>query len=300
MEYHRRPSLIGPLILITLGVLFLLANFGMLPLSFWEIAARFWPLVLILVGLELVFGRRSAIGALVVVVLWLALVGGVVWLASAGGGVLPSAPLITETLSEPLGDIKSATINLDIGVATTNVIALGAEASDLMKGTFAHSSGIRIAKSYNVAANEGRLGLKGEGADIALFDFRNSRWDIGLNPGLPLVLNVNGGVGRVELDLSGLNVTAINLDAGVGTIAATTPSKGVTTLRVNGGVGNATITVPNGVSARIHVNSGLGAIRVNETRFPKAADGYQSSDYGSSANKIDIAVDGGVGSVDIR
>ena len=300
MEYHRRPSLIGPLILITLGVLFLLANFGMLPLSFWEIAARFWPLILVLVGLELVFGRRSAIGALVVVVLWLGLVGGVVWLASAGGGVQPIAPMTTETLSEPLGDIKSATVNLDIGVATTSVTALGVEATDLMKGTFAHTSGIRIVKSYNVASGEGRLGLKSEGADIAQFDFRNSRWEIGLNPGLPLVIGVNGGVGRVDLDLSGLNVTAINLDAGVGSITATTPKAGVTTLRVNGGVGNATITIPTGVSARVHVNSGLGTIRVNETRFPKSGDGYQSSDYGSAANKIDIAVDGGVGSVDIR
>jgi hypothetical protein len=300
MEYRRRPGLIGPLILITLGVLFLLANFGMLPLTFWEIAARFWPLVLILVGLELIVGRRSTIGALVIVVLWLALVAGIVWLAIAGGGVLPTAPMITETLSEPLGDIKSATINLDIGVATTNVTALGADATDLMKGTFAHTSGSRIVKSYTTTLSEGQLGLKGEGADFGLFDFRNNRWDISLAPLLPLVLNVNGGVGRVDLDLSGLNVTAINLDAGVGTIAATAPRTGMATLRVNGGVGNATITVPDGVSARIRINSGLGAIRVNEARFPNSGDAYQSSDYASSANRIDIAVDGGVGSIEIR
>lgn len=300
MEYRRRPSLVGPLILITLGVLFLLANLGMLPLTFWEIAARFWPLVLILVGLELVIGLRSTIGALVIVVLWLALVAGVVWLTFAGGGVLPTAAMTTETLSQPLGDIKSATVKLDIGVATTNVTALGPDAVDLMKGTFAHSSGIRIVKSYNETLGEGQLGLRGEGAGFSPFDFGNSQWDIGLNPSPPLALNVNGGVGRVYLDLSGLNVTAINLDAGVGTIVATTPQIGVTTLTVNGGVGNVMITVPNGVSARIRVNSGLGAVRVSEARFPKSGSGYQSSDFAASPNRIDITVDGGIGSIDVR
>lgn len=300
MEYRRRPSLIGPLILITIGILFLLANLGMLPFTFWEIAARFWPLILILIGLEIIFGRRSMIGALIVVVLWLALIGGVIWLSFAGGGVLPTNTAVTDQLSQPLGDIQSAALDLNIGIATTNVTALAPGAADLMSGTFAHTPGTRIVKNYSVVGSAARLELREEGLDFPMFDYGGSRWDIGLNPQVPIALSVNGGLGRANLDFGALKITSLSIDAGVGSITIATPKTGVASMRVNGGVGSATITIPDGVAANIRVNSGLGGVHMSESRFPKFGDGYQSADYASAANKIDIDVNGGVGSINIR
>ena len=46
----------GAFILILLGILFLLSNFGVLPWSVWEIIGRFWPVALILFGLEILIG----------------------------------------------------------------------------------------------------------------------------------------------------------------------------------------------------------------------------------------------------
>lgn len=300
MEYRRRPSLIGPLIVITIGILFLLANLGMLPFTFWEIAYRFWPLILILIGLEIIFGRRSMIGALVVVALWLALIGGVLWLAYAGGGVLPTSAAITDQLSEPRGDVKSATVDLNIGTAQTFVSALGSDSTDLMKGTFRHAEGTRVAKTYNVAGSEGQLGLKEEGVNFFLGGASQNRWDVVLSSQVPLVLRVNGGLGRANLDLGALNVTSLNVDAGVGNVDVAAPRTGNTSMRVNGGVGTLSITIPDGVAARIRVDGGIGSTRVNESRFTRSGDVYQSADYASAANKIDITVDGGVGSISVR
>lgn len=299
---HRRPSLIGPLILITIGVLFLLANLGALPFSFWEIATRFWPLLLILIGLDIILGRRSLLGSLAILLLWIALVAGVLWLAFAqGGGLLPSAAMVSDELAQPLGDIKSATVELNIGTARTNVTTLGSDTNDLMKGTFRHAAGTRVVKTYNVAGSEGRLALKEEGVSFVFFGGGSvSRWEIGLNPQVPIALRINGGVGRATLDLAALNLTSLNIDAGIGAVDVTTPKSGVVTLRVNGGVGSATITIPPGVAARIRVDGGLGGIRVDESRFPKFGSVYQSADYATATNKIDIDVDGGVGSITIR
>ncbi len=47
---HRRPSLLGGLLWTTIGVLFLLRNFGIGP-DFWSMAQRYWPILLILFGL---------------------------------------------------------------------------------------------------------------------------------------------------------------------------------------------------------------------------------------------------------
>lgn len=48
--HRRRPSLLGALLWIGLGTLFLLHNFGRVP-DLWAIAARYWPILLILLGL---------------------------------------------------------------------------------------------------------------------------------------------------------------------------------------------------------------------------------------------------------
>ena len=50
MSKRRRPSLLGALLWISLGVLFLLQNFGIGP-DFWSLAGRYWPVLLILLGL---------------------------------------------------------------------------------------------------------------------------------------------------------------------------------------------------------------------------------------------------------
>jgi DUF4097 and DUF4098 domain-containing protein YvlB len=50
MSNRHRPSLLGALLWIGLGILFLLRNFGIGP-SFWSLAARYWPVLLILLGL---------------------------------------------------------------------------------------------------------------------------------------------------------------------------------------------------------------------------------------------------------
>ena len=180
---NRRPSIIGPLILITVGVLFLLANMGMLPFTFWELAVRFWPILLILIGLEIIFGRRSLLGALVILVLWIGLVAGVIWVAYAQtGGFLPIATAATEEISQPLGDIKSATVDLNVGFSNTTLTALGTDTGDLMKGTYRHGEGVRMVKTYDVAGSDGRLSLKEEGSNFILGGATASRWALASRP----------------------------------------------------------------------------------------------------------------------
>lgn len=51
-----RKSLFAPLVLIALGALFLLSNLGLLP-HLGPLFARWWPLILIVVGVSLLFRR---------------------------------------------------------------------------------------------------------------------------------------------------------------------------------------------------------------------------------------------------
>src|SRR5262245_48267587 len=47
---NRRPSVLGGVLWTGLGLLFLIRNFGYGP-DFWRVAVRYWPILLILVGL---------------------------------------------------------------------------------------------------------------------------------------------------------------------------------------------------------------------------------------------------------
>ena len=49
---------IAALVLITVGTLFLLNNLGFTNLSLGHLISRWWPAVLIVVGLGLLFGRK--------------------------------------------------------------------------------------------------------------------------------------------------------------------------------------------------------------------------------------------------
>lgn len=46
-------------ILILIGVVLLLNNFGILPWNFWSVLFDFWPLLIINWGVRLAFGRNS-------------------------------------------------------------------------------------------------------------------------------------------------------------------------------------------------------------------------------------------------
>ncbi|HPY78245.1 MAG TPA: DUF5668 domain-containing protein, partial [Anaerohalosphaeraceae bacterium] len=50
MSPKRRPSLLAALIWIGVGALFLLHNLGF-GINFWSLAGRYWPILLILLGL---------------------------------------------------------------------------------------------------------------------------------------------------------------------------------------------------------------------------------------------------------
>jgi len=60
-----RPSLAGPLVLITLGVVFLLANGGYITRDIWAHLGQIWPVVLVLIGVDLIIRPRSLAVALI-------------------------------------------------------------------------------------------------------------------------------------------------------------------------------------------------------------------------------------------
>ena len=95
-------------------------------------------------------------------------------------------------------------------------------------------------------------------------------------------------------------MASLDLHTGVSETRVRLPrAAGATSVRAEPGVASVTLEVPTGVAARIRSRMALGSSRIDETRFPRVGDIYQSIDYATAANRVDIDIQGGIGSVQV-
>lgn len=90
MKKEDGGDVVGAALLIFLGLMFLANNFGLLPWSVWGTLWRFWPVFLILAGLQMFMGDSRGVRLLFFLFILLGLVGVVMyWVFSGmsmGGG----------------------------------------------------------------------------------------------------------------------------------------------------------------------------------------------------------------------
>jgi hypothetical protein len=296
-ERRRGPGLVGPVILIGLGVVFLLNNLGIVSWSVWEIIFRFWPILLVAAGLDLLVGRRSVWGSLLALVLTVAFVAGVLWLFNAG--LIPGQGATGEQISLPLQEATSAKIVLSPAVGSIHVNALP-ESANLVEGTIYLKSGERVARDFVVAGGKATLTLKSEGSfTMVAVGWSDRGWDLGLNSGVPLALEVTMGVGESVLDLTGLQVRNLNVSLGMGQIRVTLPAAGHVQARISGGIGETVVVIPAGMEARIRVDAALSAHQV-PAGYVRQGDVYVSPGYEGAENRVDLEVSHAIGNVSIR
>jgi len=126
-------------------------------------------------------------------------------------------------------------------------------------------------------------------------------WSLGLNEEIPLSLELETGASETQLDLSALQVTELCLQTGASSTEVTLPAAaGQTRVRIASGVASVRVRVPPDVAARIRVEGGLANVSVDRSRFPRQDDVYRSAGYDEAANRIDMEVETGMGSVEIR
>ena len=304
-DRSRRPPIVGPVILIGFGVLALLENFGYLPAGFWQVVWPLWPILLILIGVEIIIGflrlpwALTMLLALIVVVIT---VGGVVYIAAQGS--LPGSASSGEPqhLEQNLQGATSAAVALNYGAGQLKIAALDAGSSLLMAGEFNDIDGQpNVDVSYTSSGGRGDLALSLPKNQTAWFlTGQGNDWSLQLNRDIPIELTIQAGASTNDIDLSDLKLTRLNLQGGLGTSTVRLPSVGTYAARLASGLSATTVYVPDSVAARISVQSGLSSISVDESRFPKQGDVFVSPNYDSAANRVDLQIQGGLATVVVK
>jgi hypothetical protein len=301
-QRRNGPPIVGPVILIGAGVLFLLNNLGIVDWGIWQSLWRLWPIVLIAIGLDLLIGRRNPLVSLAIVVL---VIGAGAAVLVTTGGIRGAGNIESSGLSVPLASAKAADVDIDFGMGNLTVDGNG-ESGQLAVGTLefwqnlgaprqdVDASGdtvqLRLAQRPNIGFPW--FGETGQGVD----------WTIHLSPDVPVDLKADLGAGNAELDLSRLQLSDLEVKAGAGNTTVTFPENaGDLSANIDGGVGNITLHVPDGVEARIKIDSGVGNVAV-DSRFSKDGDRYVTSGYNNSSpgERVDIDLKMGVGDVKVQ
>ena len=257
----------------------------------------FWGIVLIVLALLLFASQQNWLRGNIFDYFWPALVVLLgIWLlmsAFTKGQPMGSG----KSLSIPLENARSARIKLDHGAGRLNVQG-GAASGELLNGVF----GMDVDYKSHMDGDQLQAKLRVSHHAWAWYPGENMDWEVHLNGDIPLNLKIDSGASATTLDLTNLKVVDLDIDTGASSTEISLPANaGQTRVDIDSGASSVNIHVPAGVAASIRVKSGIASVNIDPARFPRMEGGlYRSADYASAANRAEITIDTGVGSVDIK
>lgn len=332
-DRRQQPSLFGPIILIAIGLFFLFSELNPVTDLHWGDLLRLWPLFLIFIGLNLlVLQAPRPLGTLLSggVALTAAAVTGYILLVGVpgSGGFLSLDDWQTEEIAFSAADVTSAVMDLEIGPPGANVYALE-DSNDLIAGTVIYRDELRFDHSSEEDRATVTLDTDDGVSRLWLPEWLGAddpddleRWQLGLNPDVPLSLSLAAAAGSSRLDLSELTLEELDLnvaageatlllpggdyDAEVETSAGATtitlPESGEQTVEVSVNAGSVVLELPAGRDVRVEVDQALGDFDNDYAALERAGDDnvWETDGYDDSDEPLTIILHVSVGSATIR
>ena len=321
-------SFFWPILLVGIGVVWLLVNLGIIaPFNIGTIL-QLWPLLLVVLGLDILFGRRFAwVGSLFGA---LAVCGVIAFLVMAPSlGIQTSAQARVENFSAPLNQATSVTYNFETASEPVELYALS-DSTNLINANIGHQGTMSF--QVDQTSNKAIVQLSETFDSSNWFNWNLSfdqlKWKIGLNPTVPADIKLDGGSGSINADLSGVQLQSLTADlgsgssnfslpqmntpmdaeinSGSGSVNISLPSETNLTLRLQSGSGSVNIDLPANSAVRVEVmDSGSGSLSLPSSFTRSTGDietgSWESSDYAQATTRILIQIlDRGSGSISIN
>jgi hypothetical protein len=298
---RRLGPITGALFLIGLGVFFLLMNL-MPNFDPWSTLFRYWPIVLILLGLGKMWDAYrvrqnpdskvgDSSGTVVALLVFLLLIGLAVMVGRGR-----SAATVHETQAVDLLGAKSVNANIEMPAGK---LVLTAGSSRLLDADFNYRTAEGKPRAdYSVTGEKGQLDVTQNEKHLH-FGGRRNDWTLRFGNMVPLDLKLELGAGQSDLNLNGLNVTHVEINIGVGqmNLDLTGDRKEDLQVDVQGGVGSARIKLPKDVGVHVNASGGIGSINAHGMR--RDGDAYVNEVYGKTHATVQVSVQGGVGEISL-
>jgi len=303
-----------PLLLIALGLIFLLQNFGFISGVSWLAVASLWPLLLVLIGLDIAFARRWPLPTLAVEI---AVIAAGLALVAYSPNLSPGVFVFGDSNGTGETDVavpRGATqLNLTLNGGATRSYHVAGGASQLVE---AHSANPDL-RLRVTGASSGRADVRLDQLSSGFFHpIDAGDIEIRLASDVPTSLTINVGAGEFDVDLSDVHVTDARVNVGASSMRFVVPKpSGDVAIRMNGGASNIVLVVPDGVEARIATTGGLLSLRSDNTRLGSGLNtglggdpggcvacgsSIETRGYGAAHDRVTITISAGASSIVVR
>jgi hypothetical protein len=302
----RRTSLVVPIVLITVGAMFLYANWRP-AFDPWPILRTYWPLILVFIGLGKMWdstrqrqnadGTRASasLGATFGILAFILVLVILFWHGRAfTRDRRYSRDLQHQSRTVERQNAKSVNVSLDTSAGEFNI---SGGSSHLLDADFNYSDSYETPRvQYNVAEGVGHLSISQDDQGTH-FGTSHNEWNLRFGNDVPLELKVEMGAGRGHLRLRDVPVTRLDMSMGAGQVDLdlTGDRKSDLVANLEGGVGQVTVRLPSKVGVVVQASGGIGTVNAHGLRHSN--DEYTNDAYGKAAATIHLKIEGGVGQI---
>lgn len=288
------------IILIVVGILWILSNLNLININFHDIINHMirgifdlWPLILIVIGIDIIF-KKDALNT----VLWILFFTLVIVYSFFIKDNILRTPLngnqegiyTPETLEEieMRNSIERAKLYLDVGATNFNIVSVEDELLSLdHDGDFKYSFDSRGSTENIYISNKSNI--------FKNADKRN--FELGLNKNIPWNLDLDIGAVAGKMNLEDIDIGKIDLDIGAGSVELTLGDKAkLTSIDIDAGASQIVLNVPQNCGVRISIDGAFKSTNLDEIGLIKTdKNNYVSGNFNTSSSKYEIEVDMGVG-----
>jgi hypothetical protein len=212
------------------------------------------------------------------------------------GSSVEIGELKTEKTALVLGNAQRVEVSMDVG---TGKFRIRGGAEGLLDAEFTYNvEEWTPIVDYEEKGGRGTLKIKQPGTGSKRVpNGAHNEWDIALNNDVVTSLELDVGVGNVEMDVTGLSLTYLEIDQGVGNtvLDLTGDWDQDLTVMIDGGVGESRLRLPSKVGVRVRCDTGVGSVKAEG--LEKRRDVYVNDAYDESDVTIDVDIDAGVGAI---
>lgn len=246
----RRGPLFWGLLLIPLGAIPLLVRAGALDAAAFSDVGRFWPLILVGLGLAILLGRgRASIAGTVVVALTIGLLGGAALATGslAVGGFTDCAAGPSQLSSTTAGGAfdEPATVRIELDCGTVDVVS-----ADAGGGAWALDARYRIDPPI-VSSSGSSLEIRSPERGS-----RRQEWSVTLPAEAIRQLDLDANAGSATVDLGGAGLERLTADVNAGDLRILAAGAAVSAIDVSVNAGRIRITLGGAASGSISANAG--------------------------------------------
>ena len=301
---RRRGSFLVGFLLIALGVLLLLTTTGAVSFGIWLELVDYWPVLLLLTGVELILAQRPLLIRAGVVAATLTAVVAAAYFSMPE--YAPPEPL-RATYVEPLRDTQRLHLSMAFlggDVDLTSDTAGSHSFSGLLAADFGqHPSRVIREQSdgyvefYLVSSGPFLRHSSDDGytktESMISFPVGLADWKLAVSPDVEVEIAVSAGAADLDLDLRHLSVRRLTIEAGASDIRVQLPAyAGQTYIDIAAGAADIELLAPDTVAAHIEIASPLGSTWIDTSRFMEIEDDvYRSANYSESRNRVWVDIE---------